>query len=45
MRIYNSTLRPEGVGRQRENVKNLDRAPNITYGDKYDIEGNITFMK
>jgi len=45
MRIYNSTLRPEGIGRQRENVKNLDRAPNITYGDKYDIEGNVTFMK
>ena len=45
MRIINSKLTPPGIGRQRKNIKALDKAPNITYGDIHDKNGVRTFMK
>ena len=45
IRIINSKITPPGIGRQRKNIKALDKAPNITYGDIHDKNGVRTFMK
>ena len=45
IRIINSKLTPSGIGRQRKNVKALDKAPNITYGDIHDKNGKRTLIK
>ena len=37
--------KPEGLGRQFEDIPPMIRAPNITRGDSIDAEGHITYSK
>jgi arylsulfatase A-like enzyme len=44
-RIANASIKPEGLGRQFENSKNMNKAKNITYGDIHDANGEIMYFK
>lgn len=44
-RIANAQLKPNGLGRQYENINELQKAPNITYGDLYDSQGKRIYLK
>ena len=44
-RIANAKLKPNGLGRQYENINELQKAPNITYGDLYDSQGKRIYLK
>ena len=44
-RIAEASIKPEGVGRQFENVKPMYKAKNITFGDIHDINGEILYFK
>jgi len=37
--------KPEGLGRQFEDIRPMFRAPNITKGDSVNVQGNITYSK
>ena len=45
LRIAQADMKPEGLGRQIENVKPIPRITNVTYGDIYNENGNRTFLK
>ena len=45
LRIAQADIKPEGLGRQIENVKPMPRITNVTYGDIYNENGNRTFLK
>ena len=45
LRIAQADMKPEGLGRQIENVKPMPRITNVTYGDIYNENGNRTFLK
>ena len=44
-RIVEASVKPENLGRQFENVKPMNKAKNITFGDIYDEEGNLLYLK
>ncbi|RCL71503.1 MAG: DUF4976 domain-containing protein [Flavobacteriales bacterium] len=44
-RIANAQLKPNGLGRQYENINELQKAPNITYGDLHDSQGKRIYLK
>lgn len=44
-RIIQADMKPEGIGRQIENVKPTPRITNVTYGDIHNENGNRTFLK
>ena len=44
-RITEASIKPEGLGRQFENVKPMFKAKNITFGDIHDINGEISNFK
>ena len=44
-RIRESMIKPDGLGRQFNNVEPLHKAKNITLGDLHDIEGKIYMLK
>ena len=39
LRIAQANVKPDGLGRQFENAKQLPKAKNITYGDLFDESG------
>ena len=45
LRIADAQRIPEGLGRQIENAERLPKAQNITLGDLYDEEGELTFTR
>ena len=45
LRIAEACIKPEGLGRQFENVKPMFKAKNITFGDIHDINGEILNFK
>ena len=44
-RILDASIKPEGLGRQFENAKLMQKAKNITYGDLHDLNGEILYYK
>ena len=44
-RITEASIKPEGLGRQFENVKPMFKAKNITFGDIHDINGDIMYYR
>ena len=44
-RILDASIKPEGLGRQFENAKLMQKAKNITFGDIHDINGEILHFK
>tara|TARA_Y100000589_G_scaffold167402_1_gene159311 strand:- start:14 stop:1564 length:1551 start_codon:yes stop_codon:yes gene_type:complete len=44
-RIAEASIKPEGLGRQFENVKPMYKAKNITFGDIHDTNGEILYLK
>ena len=44
-RIFQADMKPEGIGRQIENVKPIPRITNVTYGDIHNENGNRTYLK
>jgi hypothetical protein len=44
-RISESKLKPDGLGRQFNNVSPVPKAKNITLGDHHNIEGKIYMLK
>ena len=44
-RIIQADLKPEGLGRQIENVKPTPRITNVTYGDIHNENGKRTYFK
>ena len=44
-RIIQADLKPEGLGRQIENVKPTPRITNVTYGDIHNENGKRTYLK
>ena len=38
-------MKPEGIGRQIENVKPTPRITNVTYGDIHNEKGKRTYLK
>ena len=44
-RILDASIKPEGLGRQFENAKLMQKAKNITYGDLHDLNGEILYHK
>ena len=44
-RISEASIKPEGLGRQFENAKQMPKAKNITFGDIHDTNGNRTYLK
>ena len=45
LRIIKADLKPEGLGRQIENVNPTPRITNVTYGDIYNEDGKRTYFK
>jgi len=44
-RIIQADMKPEGIGRQIENVKPTPRITNVTYGDIHNKNGKRTYLK
>ena len=44
-RIIQADMKPEGLGRQIENVKPIPRIINVTYGDIHNENGKRTYLK
>ena len=44
-RIIQADMKPEGIGRQIENVKPTPRITNVTYGDIHNEKGKRTYSK
>ena len=44
-RILDASIKPEGLGRQFENAKLMQKAKNITFRDIHDINGEILHFK
>ena len=44
-RIIQADMKPEGLGRQIENVKPTPRIKNVTYGDIHNENGKRTYLK
>ena len=44
-RIDKAKLKPEGIGRQLKNFTPLPKAPNLTFGDKYNSKGELIYTK
>ena len=44
-RVADAQLKPSDLGRQFEKVNELQKAPNLTYGDLYDAKGKRTYFK
>ena len=44
-RIFEASVKPDGLGRQIDNAKTLPKAKNITYGDLHDTQGKIIYFK
>ena len=44
-RILESSIKPNGLGRQFENTKPMYKAKNITFGDIHDTNGQIIYFK
>tara|TARA_B110000037_G_scaffold222740_1_gene299223 strand:- start:310 stop:1929 length:1620 start_codon:yes stop_codon:yes gene_type:complete len=44
-RIIEADMKPEGIGRQIENVKPTPRITNVTYGDIHNESGKRTYLK
>ena len=44
-RIIEADMKPEGIGRQIENVKPTPRITNVTYGDIHNENGKRTYLK
>jgi len=44
-RIIQAHIKPEGIGRQIENVKPTPRITNVTYGDIHSENGKRTYLK
>ena len=44
-RISEASIKPEGLGRQFENIKPMFKAKNITFGDIHDSNGKRTYLK
>ena len=44
-RITAASNKPNGLGRQFENVKPMYKAKNITFGDIHDTNGEVIFYK
>ena len=44
-RIIQADMKPEGIGRQIENVKPTPRITNVTYGDIHNENGKRTYLK
>ena len=44
-RIIQADMKPEGIGRQIENVKPTPRIKNVTYGDIHNENGKRTYLK
>ncbi len=44
-RVADARLKPNGLGRQFEKVNELQKAPNLTYGDLHDSKGKRTYFK
>ena len=44
-RILDASIKPEGLGRQFENAKLMQKSKNITYGDLHDLNGEILYYK
>lgn len=45
LRATELSKKPEGLGRQFEDIRPMFRAPNITRGDSIDVEGHLTYSK
>ena len=44
-RVADARLKPNSLGRQFEKVNELQKAPNLTYGDLHDSKGKRTYFK
>ena len=44
-RVADARLKPNDLGRQFEKVNELQKAPNLTYGDLHDSKGKRTYFK
>ncbi len=44
-RISQASIKPDGLGRQIENAKAMQKAKNITFGDLHDKQGKRTYLK
>ena len=44
-RVADARLKPNDLGRQFEKVNELQKAPNLTYGDLHDSKGKRTYLK
>jgi hypothetical protein len=45
LRIIDADTKPNGLGRQIENVKPIAKIVNLTYGDIHDENGKRTYLK
>ena len=44
-RIFEASLKPDGLGRQIDNAKTVPKAKNITFGDLHDAQGKRIYFK
>ena len=44
-RVFEVSVKPDGLGRQIDNAKTVPKAKNITFGDLYDAQGKRIYLK
>ena len=44
-RIFEASVKPDGLGRQIDNAKTVPKAKNITFGDLHDAQGKRIYLK